>query len=289
MVEGTITVTGVTTEEIQDSDFQTALIETISNITGFSVNQITLIFERRATSVAYELQADGESHATNASRLVTTASNSGTLNVMLKAALSTTSYSGSMPTSCLATATVTSNTSTDSSDNQIMGVIIGVGLGVLLVGAAAAYLVHRKKKLEQEGQAVPVWKAVMPAQLEYDWSLVERGTQPISFKESKIPVHLEFKRLCDRDEDQQSEVSQPSGEGAAAQAALADTKLGGLEEAPADALGAAEQAVADLKGQLEKAERDAKALREQTDPAHEILPPTEVQRQQQVVCFRDIS
>ena len=289
MIEGTITVTGVTTEEIQDSDFQTALIETISNITGFSVNQITLIFERRATSVAYELQADGESHATNASRLVTTASNSGTLNVMLKAALSTTSYSGSMPTSCLATATVTSNTSTDSSDNQIMGVIIGVGLGVLLVGAAAAYLVHRKKKLEQEGQAVPVWKAVMPAQLEYDWSLVERGTQPISFKESRIPVHLEFKRLCDRDEDQQSEVSQPSGEGAAAQAALADTKLGGLEEAPADALGAAEQAVADLKGQLEKAERDAKALREQTDPAHEILPPTEVQRQQQVVCFRDIS
>ena len=289
MIEGTITVTGVTTEEIQDSDFQTALIETISNITGFSVNQITLIFERRATSVAYELQADGESHATNASRLVTTASNSGTLNVMLKAALSTTSYSGSMPTSCLATATVTSNTSTDSSDNQIMGVIIGVGLGVLLVGAVAAYLVHRKKKLEQEGQAVPVWKAVMPAQLEYDWSLVERGTQPISFKESRIPVHLEFKRLCDRDEDQQSEVSQPSGEGAAAQAALADTKLGGLEEAPADALGAAEQAVADLKGQLEKAERDAKALREQTDPAHEILPPTEVQRQQQVVCFRDIS
>ena len=289
MIEGTITVTGVTTEEIQDSDFQTALIETICNITGFSVNQITLIFERRATSVAYELQADGESHATNASRLVTTASNSGTLNVMLKAALSTTSYSGSMPTSCLATATVTSNTSTDSSDNQIMGVIIGVGLGVLLVGAAAAYLVHRKKKLEQEGQAVPVWKAVMPAQLEYDWSLVEKGTQPISFKESRIPVHLEFKRLCDRDEDQQSEVSQPSGEGAAAQAALADTKLGGLEEAPADALGAAEQAVADLKGQLEKAERDAKALREQTDPAHEILPPTEVQRQQQVVCFRDIS
>ena len=289
MIEGTITVTGVTTEEIQDSDFQTALIETISNITGFNVNQITLIFERRATSVAYELQADGESHATNASRLVTTASNSGTLNDMLKAALSTTSYSGSMPTSCLATATVTSNTSTDSSDNQIMGVIIGVGLGVLLVGAVAAYLVHRKKKLEQEGQAVPVWKAVMPAQLEYDWSLVERGTQPISFKESKIPVHLEFKRLCDRDEDQQSEVSQPSGEGAAAQAALADTKLGGLEEAPADALGAAEQAVADLKGQLEKAERDAKALREQTDPAHEILPPTEVQRQQQVVCFRDIS
>lgn len=289
MIEGTITVTGVTTEEIQDSDFQTALIETISNITGFSVNQITLIFERRATSVAYELQADGESHATNASRLVTTASNSGTLNVMLKAALSTTSYSGSMPTSCLATATVTSNTSTDSSDNQIMGVIIGVGLGVLLVGAVAAYLVHRKKKLEQEGQAVPVWKAVMPAQLEYDWSLVERGTQPISFKESRIPVHLEFKRLCDRDEDQQSEVSQPSGEGAAAQAALADTKLGGLEEAPADALGAAEQAVADLKGQLEKAERDAKALREQTDPAHEILPPTEVQRQQQVVCFRDTS
>ena len=286
MIEGTITVTGVTTEEIQDSDFQTALIETISNITGFSVNQITLIFERRATSVAYELQADGESHATNASRLVTTASNSGTLNVMLKAALSTTSYSGSMPTSCLATATVTSNTSTDSSDNQIMGVIIGVGLGVLLVGAVAAYLVHRKKKLEQEGQAVPVWKAVMPAQLEYDWSLVERGTQPISFKESRIPVHLEFKRLCNRDEDQQSEVSQPSGEGAAAQAALADTKLGGLEEAPADALGAAEQAVADLKGQLEKAERDAKALREQTDPAHEILPPTEVQRQQQVVCFR---
>ena len=289
MIEGTITVTGVTTEEIQDSDFQTALIETISNITGFSVNQITLIFERRATSVAYELQADGESHATNASRLVTTASNSGKLNVMLKAALSTTSYSGSMPTSCLATATVTSNTSTDSSDNQIMGVIIGVGLGVLLVGAVAAYLVHRKKKLEQEGQAVPVWKAVMPAQLEYDWSLVERGTQPISFKESRIPVHLEFKRLCDRDEDQQSEVSQPSGEGAAAQAALADTKLGGLEEAPADALGAAEQAVADLKGQLEKAERDAKALREQTDPAHEILPPTEVQRQQQVVCFRDTS
>ena len=286
MIEGTITVTGVTTEETQDSDFQTALIETISNITGFSVNQITLIFERRATSVAYELQADGESHATNASRLVTTASNSGTLNVMLKAALSTTSYSGSMPTSCLATATVTSNTSTASSDNQIMGVIIGVGLGVLLVGAVAAYLVHRKKKLEQEGQAVPVWKAVMPAQLEYDWSLVERGTQPISFNKSRIPVHLEFKRLCNRDEDQQSEVSQPSGEGAAAQAALADTKLGGLEEAPADALGAAEQAVADLKGQLEKAERDAKALREQIVPAHEILPPTEVQRQQQVVCFR---
>ena len=235
MIEGTITVTGVTTEETQDSDFQTTLIETISNITGFNINQITLIFERRATSVAYELQADGESHATNASRLVTTASNSGKLNVMLKAALSTTlkavlsttSYSGSMPTSCLATATVTSNTSTDSSDNQIIGVIIGVGLGVLLVGAVAAYLVHRKKKLEQEGQAVPVWKAVMPAQLEYDWSLVEKGTQPISFKESRIPVHLEFKRLCDRDEDQQSEVSQPSGEGAAAQAALADTKLGG--------------------------------------------------------------
>ena len=124
MIEGTITVTGVTTEEIQDSDFQTALIETISNISGLNVNQITLIFERRATSVAYELQADGESHATNASRLVTTASNSGTLNDMLKAALSTTSYSGSMPTSCLATATVTSNTSTASSDNQIMGVIV---------------------------------------------------------------------------------------------------------------------------------------------------------------------
>ena len=124
-----------------------------SALTGFSDDLITLVFERRDTSVSYELQADSQSSADSASSAVTSASNLGTLNAKLVTQLSTTNYAGSIPTGATATSTVTFNAnSSDSSDTMLWWIMIGAGGLVLflVVGTLLYWLCCRVDKYATE-------------------------------------------------------------------------------------------------------------------------------------------
>ena len=137
-VKGEITITGVTDDELSSAAFQTALIQTIATLTGFSTEFITLIFSRRTSSVGYQLQAASQTAANTASTVMTTAAASNTLTSTLTTQLTTSGYTGTPPTGSTATATVTSNSQSDSDGLKLWMIISIVVVAVLLVVAGMA-------------------------------------------------------------------------------------------------------------------------------------------------------
>ena len=143
------TFSNITFAEAEDSAFQSALISTLSSISGATANQIsvwanapTLSVNRRTTSTSMtaSIQSDTATGAQSISDSISTASGDGSLLTALQTAAAA---SGSSVPSAAATSTSISgplSIRSRKSDGEKAGIAIGAFVGILVFAALFGFL-----------------------------------------------------------------------------------------------------------------------------------------------------
>jgi len=136
-----MTMVGVSIEDVSDANFLIALTNTISQVTAISTSRISLaVNSRRDASIQATIQSGTEAEVETASSAISEASSSGTINSKLSVQLASTSYSGSIPSSMTITVEVVTNSASEEEDGSdgvtLVVIIVVTSVGLLLIVAS---------------------------------------------------------------------------------------------------------------------------------------------------------